>query len=184
MNLQYGILNKPLALLPLLLDLLHQIIIKLRLQVPEAQVLQLPLDIGNTQAVGKGRIHLDGFLGNALLLFFLDEFQGAHVVQPVSQLNHDYPDVLGHGQKQLAVILRLLLLPGLVLDFPQLGDAINQHRHLGAENILHLGLRISRILHHIMEKRRRDGGTVNLQLRKDFCHAQGMDDISSPEARF
>ena len=37
---------------------------------------------------------------------------GAHIVQPVTDLDEDDPDVLGHGQQHFAQILHLLLLRG------------------------------------------------------------------------
>ena len=66
-NLLNGRIYEGLTLLALLLDVLHHVIVGFRVKVTKAQILQLPLHIGNAQAVGQGGIDFDGLLGDALL---------------------------------------------------------------------------------------------------------------------
>ena len=109
LDLLDGVVNESLALLALLLDTFHQVIICLRIKIAQAQILQLPFHIGNAQAIGQGRIYFNCLLGDALLLVLPHVLEGAHIVQAVCQLDHDDPDVLGHGQEHLAVVLQLHL---------------------------------------------------------------------------
>ena len=46
-------------------------------------------------------------------------------MQTVGQFNQDHPDVLGHREKHLAKILRLLFLASAFLKPVQLGDAVD-----------------------------------------------------------
>ena len=111
-------------------DLLHQVKIHVRLQKPQRQIIQLDLDLGNTQTVGNGRVDLQRLPGLFLLLFRLPELSRPHVVQAVRQLDDNDADVLGHGQKHLAEVFRLdlhlVLVPGQLSQF---GDAIYQERN-------------------------------------------------------
>ena len=52
LNLLNSRINKRLPFLTLLLDILDQIIVFFRFQIAQAEVLQFPLDIGNTQTIG------------------------------------------------------------------------------------------------------------------------------------
>ena len=55
--------------------------------------------------------HLQCFSSNLLLLFWLHAAKSAHVVQPVSQLDHNNAYFFGHGQEQLAKVLCLDICP-------------------------------------------------------------------------
>ena len=81
-----------------------------RMQGREGKVFQLPADGLDAQAVGQGRIDLERLLGLLELLVLAQIAEGAHVVQPVGQLDEDHPDVLRHGDDHLADVLGLLFL--------------------------------------------------------------------------
>ena len=111
-----------------------KIIIELRVQVAERKVLQFAFYPGDTEAVGHRRVNIKGFFGNAALLGFRLILQGPHVVQTVGQLDQDHPDIVRHGKQHLAEIFRLALFLGLEMDLADLGDAIDEICHLGAED--------------------------------------------------
>ncbi len=94
-------------------DFIHQVVIYLRLQIFHGQVVQFDLDLGDAQPLGDGRIDFPGLPGDTDLALRLLVFQRAHIVQTVRQLDHDHPDILGHGQKHLPQILRLHLQLGI-----------------------------------------------------------------------
>ena len=50
---------------------------------------------------------------------------GAHIVEPVGDLDEDHPDIPAHGEEHLAQILHLLLFHGGVLHPGQLGDPVH-----------------------------------------------------------
>jgi len=67
-----------------------------------------------------------GFLGLVPTLLGIPAAAGAHVVQPVRQLDDDHPNIPGHGEEHFAHILRLLFLPGRKGDFIQFGNPVHQ----------------------------------------------------------
>ena len=177
LDLLDGIVDECLPLLPLLLHALHEVVIFLRLEVAQAEVLELPLDVGDAEAVGKRRIDLDGFLGDALLLVLPHVLERAHVVQAVCELDHDDADVLRHREEHLAIVLELLLLARLVLDLAELRHAVDEHGDFLAEHLLDLLVRIDGVLDDIVQERRADRHVIDVQLREDLSDMQGMDDV-------
>ena len=71
-------------------------------QVAEGQVVQLPLDFPDAQAVGQGRVDVQGFLGDGLALGRGQGVEGFHIVETVGQLNQHHANVLGHSDQHLA----------------------------------------------------------------------------------
>ncbi|MBA7690945.1 hypothetical protein ES703_99481 [subsurface metagenome] len=67
-----------------------------RLQGPQGQVLQLPLDPGHPQTVGQGSVDIPRLDGDAPLLDKGQVLNGAHVMNTVGELDYDHPDVLGY----------------------------------------------------------------------------------------
>ncbi len=53
------------------------------MQVFEAQVLQLMVNIVQPQTIGNGGVNVHGFAGDALRFFMRHRPQGAHVVQTI-----------------------------------------------------------------------------------------------------
>ena len=58
-----------------------------------------------------------------------------HVVEPVGQLDDQDPEVLGHRHQHLAHGGGLLRLLGVEADAVELGDAVDDGGHLGAEAV-------------------------------------------------
>ncbi len=77
------------------------------LQVAEGQVLQLPLDLPDAQAAGQRRVDVQRLARDAPLLLGAHVAQGAHVVQPVGQLDQHHAHIADHGQEHLAQALDL-----------------------------------------------------------------------------
>ena len=67
---------------------------------------------------------------------FFQRRQSAHVVQAVGQLDDNDADILAHGNEHLADGGRLLIGEGFHLDARDLGDAVDQLRHVRAELLL------------------------------------------------
>ena len=112
-----------------------------RVKVVQTAVLELLLDVGNSEAVRDGGIDLHRFQCLVAALLLGPGVTGAHIMQSVAQFyNHD-ADVLAHGQQHLAQVLGLTVLDIRELDLGQLGDAVNEQRDLGAELLLDLGHR-------------------------------------------
>ena len=104
--------------------------------------------------------------------------EGPHVVQAVGQLDQKDPDVLRHGQDQLAEVLGLLGVVRLQLDAGQLGHAIDQPRDLAVRSAspdLLRGRR--RILDGVVQQGGDDGGGVEPVVGQDARDLERMREI-------
>ena len=107
LDLVHDFLDKGLSCILAEGHLLHQVVIYIRLKELKGQIVQFNLNLGNTQSVSDGSIDLHGFPGFFLLLLRLPVLTGPHVVETVRQLDDNDADVLCHGQKHLAQVVRL-----------------------------------------------------------------------------
>ncbi len=143
----------------------------------EGQVLELPLDVLDSEAVGQRGVDVEGLLGAALLLPLGHGRDGLHVVEPVGQLDQQDPGILGHGHQHLAHGGRLLGLAGVEADPVQLGDAVDDGRHVGPELRLDLRQAEAGVLDRVVEQGGRDGDVVEAQPGQDGGHRQRVGDV-------
>ena len=109
------------------------------------------------------------------LLLRRQEAHGAHVVQPVGQLDHQHPRVAGHRDDHLADGLGL---GGVAeLDLVQLGHAVDQVRDLLAELGAQLVQRVVGVLDGVVQQRGDQRGGVHAQLGQDRRHGQRVGDV-------
>ena len=123
------------------------------------------------------RVDLHRLAGDALLLLARQRVQGAHVVQPVGELDEDDADVLGHRQEHLADVLGLLLLVGMGAELRQLRDAVDEVGDLGPEALLDVADRVLGVLGDIVEQRRGDRDGIEAELREDLRRGDGVGDV-------
>ena len=134
--------------------------------------------------MGDGSIDLHGLQGFFLLLALGLVHHGAHVVQPVAQLDEDDPHVLGHGHEHLAQIFHLLLFLGGVLHPGQLGHPVHQVGHRVPKLLGDVLVGGGGVLHHVMEQGRHHGVQVQAQVSHDLGYCQGMSDIGGAVLAF
>ncbi len=158
-------------------DLFHKIIIALFVYIAKAQIFKLPFDLMDTKPVCKGGIDFQGFPCFLLLLLLGHEFQCSHIVQPVSQLDDDHADILGHSQEHLSEILCLNLLLCGIGNFGQLGHAVHKFSYLLPKFGPHLLNAHSGILNRIMKYTCSNGSCIHLKFSKNDANLQRMDDI-------
>jgi len=75
---------------------------------------------------------------------------GAHVVEPVGQLDQDHPHVLRQGEQHLAEVLRLHAV-GLPIDPADLGEPIDDGGHRIAEHVAHILQGEVGVLHGVVQ---------------------------------
>ena len=176
-DLLNGILNEFLPFTPLLLYLLHQSIVCLRFQVPQAEILKLCLNAGDAEAIGERRIDFECLPRDALAFVLAHILQRAHIVQAISELNHDDADVLRHSEKHLAVVLEFDVLLGHGLNAPEFRHAVDERHDVLSEYLLDLLEGGLRILHHVVQERCAYRLIVKMECRKDIGDVHGVDDI-------
>ena len=114
-------------------DHLLDLLVLARVERPEREVLELPLERVDAEPVGERRVDLERLARLAHLRLLAHVLDRAQVVQPVGELDQDHAHVLGHRDDELAVVLGLGVLAALELDPRQLGDALDELRDLLAE---------------------------------------------------
>ena len=89
--------------------------------------------------------------GDFLLAVGRQMLQGAHVMQAVGQLDEHHADVIHHRQHHLAQVFGLLFFAGGEVDGADLGDALDDVRHLLAKFFADIDDRHRGIFHRIMQ---------------------------------
>jgi hypothetical protein len=154
------------VLLPILVPFRHtdtQGLVDVRLDVLETQVLQLILDPPDSQSVRQRRIDLQRLLGDLLPLGRAEMFQGAHVVQPVGELDEDDPDIIRHRQHHLAEILRLFFFIASKRDLADFCHPVDQMHNVLPELSFEFVKRRNRIFQGIVQQCCDDGGDIRFE---------------------
>ena len=131
-----------------------------RVQVLKAQALQFDLEPIDAQAVGDGRIDIQGLSGDSGALFGRHGAEGSHIVQPIGQLDENDAYVLDHGQHHLAKAFGLRLGARTELDLVELADAVDEPGDLRAK----LGLDVVESGTGILDNVVQDSGGYRLRV--------------------
>jgi hypothetical protein len=126
--------------------------VDLRLEVAEAEVLQLGVQPLDAEAAGQRRVDLHRLAGDAQLLVERHVLERPHVVEAVGELDQQHADVLAHRQQHLAEALGLLLLARQVRDLAELGDAVDQAGDLGPEALVQVDDGQLRVLDRVVQQ--------------------------------
>ena len=132
--------------------------ILLRVLILEAEILELHLNLVQSETIGDGSIDIERLASNLVLLVGSQVLERTHIVQAVGNLNEDDADILRHGKEQLLEVLglrRSLITEDTTRD---LSESINDLRHLRAKEVRDILDGILGILDHIVQQCRTDGG--------------------------
>jgi hypothetical protein len=142
----------------------------------EREVLELPLHRVDAEPVRDRRVDLEGLLGLLDLLLLRHGADRAHVVQAIGELDEDDPDVRGHRDHHLAVVLGLRLVAARERDAGELRDAVDERRDLVAEALADLLERGARVLDRVVQQRGAQRLGVEAQAGADLRDADRVDD--------
>ena len=165
-----------LALLALLVDQALDLLVLARVQRREREVLELPLDRVDAEAVRERRVDLQGLLGLVDLLLLGHRLDRAHVVQAIGELDQDDPDVRGHRDHHLAVVLGLRLVARLEDDPGQLRHAVDEAADLVAERLADLVEVGAGVLDGVVQQRGAQRRRVQAHAGADLRDADRVDD--------
>ena len=165
-GLQFG--DRPLdvafAALASRVEELGQLPEALRFEDLEGEVLEFPLDLPDSQALGQRGVDLERLLCNPGLLVRRERGQRPHVVEPVGELDEDDPDVLGHRQEHLSDVLGLLLFVAQRAELAELRHPVDEVRNLLPEPLLDIGELVFGVLGDVVQ----DGGFDGLGIHAEF----------------
>ena len=123
------------------------------------------------------RVDVQRLAGDGLLAVGLQVLQRAHVVQPVGQLDEHHAHIGDHGQQHLAHVFGLAVFAVGKLDLVDLGDALDDVRHLVAEVGRNLLVGGRRVFDRVVQQAGGDGGRVQLHLGQHLGHFERMNDV-------
>ncbi len=135
------------------------------LDLLERQRLHLGHHVIHADPLRKRGIDIHRLPGDATaLLLGGDVVEGAHVVQPVGQLDEQDANVARQREQEFAEVFRGALIFGLGLDLRQLGHPVDQPRDIGAEQFLDLFMGGDGILDRVVENCGDDRLVVELEI--------------------
>ncbi len=149
----------------------------MRIDVAEGEVFEFAAQLAHAEAVSERSVDVEGFLGDARLLFGLEVLERAHVVEPVGELDDDDADVVDHGEEHLADVLGLRVFAVGELDLVELGDAVDDVRDLLAEAFVDLVGGDVGVFDGVVKQAGGDRGGVHLELGEHLGYFEGMDDV-------
>jgi hypothetical protein len=97
-----GARDRAFAFLARLRDALDDVAIRFRIDVTQAEIFHLPLDLPDTEPVRDRCVDVERLACNRLLFARTEARERAHVVQAVGEFDDDDADVLGHRHEHLA----------------------------------------------------------------------------------
>src|SRR3569623_2051698 len=115
----------------------RDLFINIRMQIAEGEILELPLNVPDTQAIRERRVDVECFLRDASLPVLRQSRQGAHIVRAIGELDEHHAHVIRNREQHLAQGLCLTLLFYSIavqaVDHLHFGDAVDLLReHAGA----------------------------------------------------
>ena len=121
------------------------------------------------------RNHFQRLAGLAGLFFRRQEPHGAHVVQPVGDLDDEHPGVTCHRDDHLADGLALGgAAQGHLVEF---GHPVDEMTDLAAEIVGQRLQRVAGVLDGVVQQRGDQGGGVHAELGEDIGDRQRMGDV-------
>ena len=143
----------------------------------ERELLQLVVERVEPQAVGDRRVDLHRLARDAAALRGRHRAEGAHVVQPVGELDQHDAHIARHREQHLAEVLGLRILGRLELDAVELRDAVDQLGHRLAERIGDLVLGDRGVLGDVVEEGRHQRLPVEVPVGQDLRDRERVRDV-------
>ena len=151
--------------------------VQLGVQHRERQVLELPAHFLDAEAVRERRVDVERLLRGAALLPHRHRGDGAHVVQPVGELDDQDPPVLRHRDEHLAHRRGLLGFLGVERDAIQLGNAVDHRRHDRPELLGDVVEGERGVFDRVVQQRGGDGDVVEPEAGHDAGHGDRVVDV-------
>ena len=179
-QLLHHIVDVLLAVEAALVQQLGDLLVLLRLQVAEGDVLQLPLDMADAEAVSQRRVDVEHLAGHAQALLVVGMLDRADGAGALGQLDQRHAHVVDHGHQHLAQVLHLRLRADhhrlarvdAVADGGHAQHAFDQLGHHRAELLLHHLERGLALAHGAVDHRRHQAVLVQLEVGEDLGDLQ------------
>ena len=143
----------------------------------EREILELVADEAHAEPVSDGRINLQSFSSDALLLGRIEVLNGAHVMQAIGQLDDHHAHVVDHRQHHFADVFGLAGFGSQHVKAANFGDTFDQPGSLLAEAFLDASDGKLSVFDDVMKKRGSKGGGIHAHVGKDVSDFQQTSEI-------
>ncbi len=175
-ELLHDVLDVLFAIEATLVQELGDLLVLLGLKVAEGQVLQLPLDMADAQAMGQRRVDVEDFAGDALALLVVGQLDGTDGTGAFGQLDQRDAHVIDHGHQHLAQVFHLRLgaeherfaWVETGADRRHAKHAFDQLGHHRAETLVHIGQLDLAFAHATVDNGGDQAVLVQLQVGEDL----------------
>ena len=151
--------------------------VAVRMQILEGQFVHLAKQAVQAEAIGNGRVNLDGFPRHAVSLLRAHRIERAHIVQTVGQLDQHDAHIARHGQQHLSEIFGFGFRGRLRFQAVELGDTVHQVCNRLAKARADFVLGDGGVFHHVVQQRRHDGLRIQLPIGNDLRDSYRVRDI-------
>ena len=145
--------------------------------VCKGELLQLAKDVVEPQAVRERHVDVERLAGDAGALFGAHHAEGAHVVQTVGKLHENDAHVARHRKEHLAKAFGLGDFVRRKAQLVELRDAVDDVRHLGAEEVRHLDFACLRVFENVVHEAGRNRLRVHAPGGENARDGKGMRDV-------
>src|SRR5438552_3302124 len=167
-------LDRAITLYAARLHLSRQLLVVIRLEVLERQILELGLDPRHAEAVCQRRVQLPGLERDAAALLGRQRVQRPHVVEPLGELDDDDPGVARDRHQQLAIVLGLFFGGRTEVQRGDLREAVDKIGDFVAEvPPQHVQGDVG-VLDDVVQQRRRDRRRIHLLLSQNRRDGHAM----------
>ena len=154
--------------------------------VVKTLVFKYRLDHTDPQTVGDRRVNHQRLFGNAPPFGFAERIKREHIVQPITQLDHQHAHIIYGGDQHFAEgqcrldQLFVLAIRGeqiFLADMVDLGQPVNELRHIVAKLVLNLLVGTHSILDRVMQNARDHHRLIAAKVRNRSGGKQRMNNI-------
>ena len=162
------------------LDLPHDRLEGVRLEVRERQVLQFAAHLAHAEPQRNRRVDLPRLERDPFLPVPVKSVQCPHVVDAIGQLDQNDPDILNHRQDHLAEGLGLAGFGRVVAEPSDLGHAVDAARDLPSEFPAKQRYRCRRVLDNVVQQPAGQGRFVQAHVGQQVRDLQGVGQVGLP----
>ena len=172
----HGVVDVLFTIETALVQQLGDLLVLLRLQVAEGQILQFPLDMTDPEAVSQRRVDVEHLARHALTLLFVGFLDRANGAGTLGQFDQRHAHVIDHGHQHLAQVLDLRLRADhhrftridTGADRRHAQHTFDQLGHHRTEALLHGGQGDLTLAHAAIDDRGNQRILIELEIGEDF----------------
>jgi len=158
-------------------DVFPYLVVVLRVEDPEGEVLELARDARHAEPPREGGVYVQRLPRDPQLVLRRLEHDGPHIVELVGELDDNDTHVLDRGDQHLAERGGLGVRLGPALDRGYLRNAVHQPGYLLSERLFDHVKRGAGVFDRVVEQGGRYGAGIELQAGKDDPDLEGVDDV-------